>query len=76
MLAKHEADKINQAQILAGHLAGQRILQKLENLLGRKAKREAVRQLAAAETTAYKQEHVIQEEATRHKKSGSGSHIR
>ena len=57
MLNRHEPDKAKHAKLLTEHLSGQRVLpsteEELQLHIERKAKKEAERQLAAAEAEAH-----------------------
>jgi hypothetical protein len=73
MLDMHEPDKTKQAKLLTEHLSGQRVMpsteEELQQHLERKAKREAKRQLAAAEAEAHRLEQAKQAEVAQQAKS-------
>jgi hypothetical protein len=57
MIERHEPDKGKEAKLLTEHLAGQRVMsstkEELQQHMGRKAKREAKRILAAEEAASH-----------------------
>ena len=69
MLDRYEPDKAKQVKLLTEHLKGQRVLPSLEEELQlhleRKVKREAERQLAAAEAEAHRAAQAKHAEAAR-----------